>query len=278
MSVDYATKYAKEVDERFKAMSRSSECVNDDYDFTGSKTVKVYTVNTASMNDYNRAKVDGTSRYGNVENLSATTQELTMSKDRSFTFAIDKADLDETQLALEAGKALDRQLREVVKPEVDLYRFTKMCANAGTVATAEEITAANVYTLITTGTEVLDDKEVPEDNRFIIVTPETYKFMKLNDDLVLDTNVGQEMRLKGVVAYVDGMKVIKVPSNRLPLNSGFLIGHTIATTAPIKLAEYKIHENPPGISGYLVEGRIYYDAFVLDNKKNALYLQPIAAQ
>ena len=37
--------------------------------------------------------------------------------------------------------------------------------------------------------------------------------------------------------------------------------------------------NPPGISGALVEGRICYDAFVLDNKAKALYYQaqPAAA-
>ena len=41
----------------------------------------------------------------------------------------------------------------------------------------------------------------------------------------------------------------------------------MAMTSPVKLADYKIHENPQGINGWLVEGRIYYDAFVLNNKK-----------
>jgi len=35
---------------------------------------------------------------------------------------------------------------------------------------------------------------------------------------------------------------------------------------------YKQHENPQGINGWLVEGRIYYDAFVLKNKKTAIYV------
>ena len=41
--------------------------------------------------------------------------------------------------------------------------------------------------------------------------------------------------------------------------------------APEKLASYNTHVNPPGINGQLVEGRIVYDAFVLDNKKMAIY-------
>ena len=46
----------------------------------------------------------------------------------------------------------------------------------------------------------------------------------------------------------------------------------MATTSPVKLSEYKIHDNPPGINGWLVEGRVYYDAFVLENKKSAIYV------
>ena len=41
--------------------------------------------------------------------------------------------------------------------------------------------------------------------------------------------------------------------------------------------DYTIHENPPGISGSLVEGRICYGAFVLDNKVKAIYYQALPA-
>lgn len=34
---------------------------------------------------------------------------------------------------------------------------------------------------------------------------------------------------------------------------------------------YRIHDDPPGISGWLVEGRTIYDCFVLNEKRNALY-------
>ena len=38
-----------------------------------------------------------------------------------------------------------------------------------------------------------------------------------------------------------------------------------------QLDEYKIHDNPPGISGWLVEGRVLYDCFVLNEKADAVY-------
>ena len=52
-----------------------------------------------------------------------------------------------------------------------------------------------------------------------------------------------------------------------------MVCHPVATVAPVKLEDYTIHENPPGISGALVEGRICYGAFVLDNKAKAIYYQ-----
>jgi len=102
--------------------------------------------------------------------------------------------------------------------------------------------------------------------------------MKQCPDIVMDTNIGNELRLKGVIAMVDGASVIKVPANRLPEGFGFMVAHPVATVAPTKLEDYKIHQDPPGISGALVEGRICYDAFVLDNKAKAIYYQEQSAE
>ena len=90
---------------------------------------------------------------------------------------------------------------------------------------------------------------------------------------LLNSDIGADLRLKGVVAKLDGLNVVKVPKPRLPENFGFMVAHPCATVAPTKLEEYKVHTNPPFISGDLVEGRIVYDAFVLDNKKKAIYYQ-----
>ena len=97
--------------------------VNKDYDFIGTHSIKIYSVNTAQMNDYGRNTAVGNeegavvSRYGLIEDLTNEVQEVSMEKDRSFTFVIDKMDEDETLGALNAGSALARQLREVVMPD-----------------------------------------------------------------------------------------------------------------------------------------------------------------
>ena len=111
----------------------------------------------------------------------------------------------------------------------------------------------------------------------LVVTPATYALMKKSPDITLDSDVGQDMRLKGVIANLDGAAVVKVPAVRLPADFGFMLAHPVATVAPTKLEDFRIHQDPPGISGSLVEGRICYGAFVLENKTNAIYYQALPA-
>lgn len=276
MAIDLITQYQSLVDEKFTTESKKSLVTNNDYSWTGAHSIKVYKVTTAGMNDY--ARNGGYNRYGQVQDLDATTQELTLKKDRSFTFAIDKLDSDETGLVLQAGSALERQMREVIIPEVDQYTYGVMCDNAGIKPEALKLTEKNIYLQVIDANRALDNKEVPTEGRILVVTSDVYYLMKQCKDITMDTDIGNDMRLKGVIANLDGCTVVKIPANRLPENFGFMLCHKVATVAPMKLEEYKVHEDPPGISGSLVEGRICYDAFVLDNKKNAIYYQEQPAE
>lgn len=277
MAIELATKYLPYVDEIFTKESKKSLLTNNDFNFDGAGTVKIYKVSTSEMNDYGRNGANGGnwSRYGAVASLDATTEAMQLKKDRSFTFAIDKLDSNETGGALAGATALARQTRQVVIPEVDTYVYGVMTAGAGTKPAALALTKANIYEQILTASKTLDDALVPEEGRVLVVTPETYRIMKLNAEIIMNTEVGADDRKKGVIGNLDGATVIKVPASRLPKGFGFMLAHPCATVAPTKLEDYKTHENPPGINGTLVEGRIVYDAFVLENKAEAIYYQAI---
>lgn len=275
MAIDLVTRYLPYVDELFSTESKKSILTNQDFSWIGAHTVKVYKITTAKMNDYGRSGpgVGEWSRYGAVQGLDATTEELTLKKDRSFTFAIDKLDKDETSDQLAAASALARQIRQVVIPEVDTYTYDVMAKGAGTKPEALALTSENIYTEILKASNTLDNAEVPETERCIVVTPDVYQLMKQSKEITMETDIGNDMRLKGVVSNLDGASVVKVPANRLPKKFGFMMLHPCATVAPTKLEDYKTHQDPPGISGDLVEGRICYDAFVLENKAKAIYYQ-----
>lgn len=280
MAIDLVTKFAPYTDEQFKNESKKSLLTNDDFDWTGAHTIKVYKISTSTMRDYQRngpVPEGQWSRFGPIADLDATTEEMPLNKDRSFTFAIDKLDTDETAQQLAGASALARQNREVVIPEVDSYTYGVMAANAGHKPAALALTAGNIFEEITKASLALDNAEVPETGRVLLVTPAVYTLMKQSPDITLDSDVGQEMRLRGVISMMDGASVVKVPAVRLPADFGFLMAHPSATVAPTKLEDFRIHQDPPGISGALVEGRIVYGAFVLDNKANAIYYQALPA-
>lgn len=275
MAINLATKFAPYTDEQFTTESKKALLTNQDFDWTGAHTVKIYKVSTAAMNDYGRTgPASGNwSCYGPLASLNATTEEFTLTKDRSFIFSIDKLDMDETVSQLAAASALARQTREVVIPEVDTYVYGVMCTGAGTKPTAKALTSSNIYTEILAASQTLDEAEAPESGRVLVVTPATYLLMKQCKDIVMETDVGNDLRLKGVIGILDGMTVQKIPAARLPETFGFMVAHPSATVAPTKLEDFNIHEKTVYNSGAVVTGRICYDAFVLDNKKKAIYYQ-----
>lgn len=275
MSQALATVFKPYTDELFKAESKSALCTNTDFDFSGAHTVKVFKISTAALSNYARnvasnAESFPVSRYGNLADLTATAEEMVMSKDRSFIFNIDKADTDETAQQLEAASALAREIREVVIPEVDAYVFGKMATGAGTTVSAV-LSKSNVYEKILDGSAVLDAHEIPDTERVILVTPTVYGLLKQSAQLD-NCDIGAEMRASGVIGLLDGMKVIKVPASRLPSDTGFIICHPAATVRPVKLEDFNIHVDTPLSSGSIVTGRVMYDAFVLDNKTYGIYV------
>ena len=281
MSIELTTKYAPQTDELFKAESKISLLTNTDFDWTGAHAIKLYKLSTAPMNDYARNRDSTTvsedstetlSRYGKLLDLSATTEELLLKHDRSFIFNIDRLDEDETQGQLEAGTALARELREVVVPEVDANVYTVMTSGAGNTPSPAALTAKNIYPSILAASQALDDAEVPETERVLVVTPATYALLKQAAEFD-NTEIGAEMRARGVVAMLDGAAVVKVPAVRLPEKFGFMLAHPSATVAPVKLEDFGIHNDTPLSSGTIVTGRVCYDAFVLDNKKAGIYYQ-----
>ena len=276
MAIQLATKYTGAVDEIFATESRKDLVSNEDFSWDGAKSVVVHSVHSVDMQDY--ARVGGPasgnwSLYGRVDDLSTSIQTMTLRKDRSFTFRVDTLDANETVGALQAASALARQLREKVIPEVDTYTFAQMVAEAGQKPAALALTDANIYTAIVDASEALDNAEVPEEGRVLVVPPETFRLMKTSPDIIMETDIAQDMRLRGVIATIDGAAVVRVPANRLPAGFGFMLCHPVACVAPTKLADYVIHDRPPGINGALVEGRICYDAFVLSNKADAILYQ-----
>ena len=273
---ELASKFSNKVDEAFQRAAICNLVTNNDYDWEGVETVKVYSIPVVDMNDYQRS---GSNRYGTPDELGNSTQTMTVSQDRSWTFTIDKGNKLQSQMVMDAGKAVARQLALKVIPEVDTYVFNAIATAASGHTddsgnahfSATSITKGNAYEEFLKAQEVLGNANVPDEGRICLVSYKYAGLLKQDTSFMRDCDTAQNMQIKGLLGEVDGAKIVRVPSSRLPAGCDFILTHPIATVAPKVLSEYKIHTDAPGISGWLCEGRIIYDAFVLDNKLDATF-------
>ena len=276
MAINLHEKYSKKVQERFyqESLPNSGFSKSLDVEITGYKTVKASSIDTVPMNDYTR---NGTSRYGTPNDLQDTIQEFVMTQDRSFTFIIDKGDNMEQNLIKKAGAAISRQLREVVTPEIDKYRFAQWAAKAGQSKTlTAELTKETILDEVIAAKIALDNKLVPAKGRTLYVGSVAYTALLGNEEYIRLDSPGSKSIVNGKVGEIMGMDVKFIPDTYLPEGVAFMIILKDAAISPVKLHEYKLHKDPPGISGHLAEGRFIYDAFVLDTKKDGIYVAKTA--
>lgn len=266
--VNYASKYSNQIDERFTLGSVTEKAVNQNYEFDGVNTVYIYSADTAEVNDY---EMSGTNRYGTPDELGNRVQEQKLTQDKAFTFTIDRRNNDDTMMTQHAGRCLQRQIDEVIIPMMDKYRLTKL-ADAATIINSGMFVNDNLYMRILDAGAQLTEKKVPRQGRIIYMTPQAHIALRLCKDYTGTGDTAAQIAQNGTAEIIDGMEVIVVPSDYLPEKAICLITHPCAMCSPVKLAEYNVHEDPPGISGWLIEGRTYYDAFVMNNKKAAIAL------
>ena len=271
MSITLTEKFAEKVDERYHPISVTNAGTNQNYDWEGAKTIKVTSVGTVKMQDYNRKT--GYGAVSAADELTNALQTLTLTKDRYFRAKLDK--MDEEESKIKGGEVLARQLREVTIPEIEAYRLQVMCKATvdNSLALAQ---TKSVYEHFLEANEKLDEAFVPQTTRVAFACPAFINALKLDPNFVKASDIGQEMLLKGQVGQVDGVPIIKTNAAWLKDDESgtnkfdCIIVDKNATVAPIKLAEYTANPEHPDFSGTVFQGRFYYDAFVLDTKKKCL--------
>lgn len=268
-AVNYATAFSPKVAEAFSKESLTDSATGKDYQFTGNKTVKIFTVDTVPLNDYSRS---GMNRYGTPMELGDTVQELMMQSDKAFTMTIDKGNQADQMNVKGAARALKRQTEQVVVPFIDQYRFQKWARGAGIIqGLASAPTKANIVELVFDAGAEMDNRLVPATGRTLFLPNTYYKMLALSDQFVGVDKLGEISLTKGVVGEIDGMEVKRVPDSYFPKELYFLVKWKGSSVDPVKLQDAKIHQDPPGLSGNLLEGRIYQDAFVIGSKADGIY-------
>lgn len=266
-TINLAKAYSSKIAEKFTKSSYTAANCCKDYDFAGVKSISIYTPQTVELNDYVRS---GQNRFGTPVEMTDAVQELELSQDKSFALTIDKGN-DRDQMNVKgAARMLKTQIKEQVVPFMDKYALDKWAHKAGTVRGIDKPTKTSIVAAIFEAAAAMDNLLVPDDNRVLYLPTSSYNLLRQSNEFLAVDSLAEKALSKGYVGMAADMKVIKVPDVYL---SGvyFLAVYTGSVLLPNKIKTARILSEVAGIDGNVLEGRNYFDAFVLSAKAGGVY-------
>ena len=231
--------------------------------------------------------------------LSWETHQFT--NDRGRRFSIDRMD-DVESFGLVAARLVGEFMRTEVIPEVDAYRFAKIASKANTVVSAD-LTSATTKAALDTAIVALQEKEVDDNRMVIFMTPTVAQTLS---DNIARTTINGDKNINNIVETYNGIQIVRVPQTRfysaITLNAGgssnaggyaktsastgvsagknlnFIVMDKNACYNVTKLNVAKIFTPDENQSkdAWQFDFRLYHDTFVLDNKKDGIYVHTAA--
>jgi P22 coat protein - gene protein 5. len=171
-------------------------------------TVHINTISALTISDYTRnTDMDA------PEALTTTDQTLVIDQAKYFNFQVD--DCDKVQAA---GDLLDTAMGRAaygIADAADKYILGLLAAGAtssntiGTTAAPISLTAANVYENFVKLAQKLDEANVPNTGRTVVVSPAVYALLLQDERFVKASDINAQTARNGLVGSVAGLEVFK---------------------------------------------------------------------
>lgn len=217
-SIEYAAVFQQELDTAMIADSTTGwmEANADMAKYMGGRTIKIPKISLDGMANYDRASgyVDG--------DVTLEWEVMTMTQDRGRAFMLDAMDVDESNLALAAGKVMGEFQRVKVAPEIDAYRISKIFTLADGRKRTYTPAAASILKELKTDIATVQDKIGDGEELVVMISIPVASILDMNDSIAKHLAV-QDFR-KGEayvkVTALDGIPLLRIPSARM--KSGFV--------------------------------------------------------
>lgn len=191
---------------------------------------------TVHITGYNDVTVHKYVRGQAITVDDATDKEAAVLKiDQSDYFAFKVNDIDKTQAKADlTGKFTNSAAYNMMK-NVETYISNLMDAAVDTPAKTVAVgTPADAYLAVVEAGRKLDVQNVPDEGRWLVVSPDFYALLLQDSRFIEGTEAGHNTLLNGVVGQVRGFTVIKsnnVPSKKAsPDTQSILAGTNAAVT------------------------------------------------
>ena len=256
--------------------------------FINANTVQVYQTSMSGLADYNRN--DGF-LAGDVQ---GSWVPYTLTQDRGRSFSVDAMD-DEETIRMAFGTLVNEFMRRHVVPEIDAYTMAKIAGTEGIQSKAADVTeATDIAKEIDAADAALNDAEVPREGRILFISENAYNVFAGGTQRSIQNGEGA---LNNAITSYNGKRIIRVPQTRFntavtmqtdgaggfaPTAGGyainFLLMHPSAVEKIVKHAKPRIFspDTNQKADAWKFDYRIYHDTFVMQNKKEGVYLHRAA--
>ena len=285
MSINYVTKREKQFDQKLMQGALTNILETPKVTWLGAKSFEIPTVSVSGYKAHTRTKGYNTGTVSNDKKV------YTLNFDRDIEFFVDKADVDETNEELSAANVTGTFITEHATPELDAYRFSKLATTAITATkfkSEDDYSETNVYSRLKSA--ILPIRKYGAANIVIYVSSEIMDFLERSKDFTRSIATTSPQGIDTRVTSLDGVQIIEVWDDarfktQFEFTEGFVKASggkdinflIVAKPAVIAKAKFNsIYLFAPGQhtegDGYLYQNRMYHDLFVLENKKDGIYV------
>lgn len=221
-------------------------------------TVHITGIGDIQIQDY--------TKYGKLTIQPVTDIDAGVLKiDQSKAFAFEVDDLDTVQARKDLRGKFQERAAYNLAAEVDKYVGGLMVTAAAGKALKKTYTKPeDVYESIVSLGVKLSKQNIPTTGRFLVVDPDVYGMLLLDDRFVKNTAVESATLHNGFVGNVDGFTVYQ--TNCMPGNTDtkhtMLAGSTIATTFAQQISKMESTRREESFSD-LIKGLLVYGAKVI---------------
>lgn len=176
------------------------------------------------------------------EVLSDNTRELVVDQANYFNFLIDDVDKAQQNPKLMSSAMVEASF--ALKQEADKY-IAEQIAKATTKSITRDITTpAEAYDVLVDLSVMLDEANVPEQGRFVVIPPFFEGMIKKDERFVgVGDSTDASIKLNGLVGRVAGFNLIKANTVHFDESEKYHIvaGHSMATTYADQINEVEAY-------------------------------------
>ena len=252
MAINLVSKYHDKLVKSLEYASNLAGKTTTEYRMDGSEGIYLTSLDPIALSNYNKAATSN--RYGTPTEVQDTQQYIAWEYDKSYPATVDKANYHDGGYLKTAGAVIQEQNDDVVAPFIEQNFYAKLFAKCGKSITGSAPSASTIMARITAIEAAMRNAKIPKTDRYLAIG--TTNFQLIRHALTNCDNITDKVLMKGLVGKIGTLNVIEVADDDLPANVYMIAWWKKAVVNAFDIKEAKVHQDPPGINGILVEFRV----------------------